>query len=658
MTITPRRYQIRTQENFIPWANSPSKLATIILPTGTGKTVTAGLCINTQPGATVLWVAHREELIDQAFNSLKDTVQWAQSIQIDKADQKADPKSDIIVGSTQTLSRTRKHLENYSPNIIVIDEYHHYSENNKTYAGLLKKYPNAKVLGLTATPWRFSGQEDLPLGEILIEMDVGAAIRHGYLVPAVPEVLKSNVSLANVKTTMGDFDAKQLAQIVNVEERNKLIANRIIEMVKDQKRQGFFFGVDVKHAHDMYELLKNEIRCSEIFGSTDKDERKYIVEKIRGGEIDCITNYGIFTEGTDIPHLSFAAIARPTKSLQLYIQMSGRPLRLFPNKKDAIILDVYDKLKIKQNRVTFKDMADHGDMFGDKQRANNILTANLSWDPITPSSSKSSNDTVVFNKLKNFPIFVIDSNEQRWTIDDTTFSVSSWMISDYQRLITWSEQKEVNKVVSKRIWEQLEAKPTLAALKQFPIRVKHSTLGFGKIVDIGFGLEVQVEFNDERKFISIEELLVSKSIEEVIPEKEKTKTDRIFYLCFPDNVPEGRLVNMIKIKNDLLIIEDKRMSKFEANKYLMKLAEEANVFWLVKAGVKWKNNPISEDQKRIIEKYIDTGIIRFDFDLNSATKGDASAIMDQIKFQKIINDKFGTDSKSNLIGYNKNAEDI
>ena len=59
-----------------------------------------------------------------------------------------------------------------------------------------------------------------------------------------------------------------------------------IEMVKDQGRQGFLFGVDVKHSHDMYELLKNEIRCAEVYGDTDKDERKEIVAKIRGGEID------------------------------------------------------------------------------------------------------------------------------------------------------------------------------------------------------------------------------------------------------------------------------------------------------------------------------------------------------------------------------------
>ena len=659
MIITPRRYQIRTQENFIPWFNSPSKLATIILPTGTGKTITAGLCLNSQPGATILWVAHRDELIDQAYHALKQTVSWATDIQKDVGKLKASPKADIIVASTQTLARNRPHLDNYSPDIIIIDEYHHYSDKNVTYAGLLQKYPNAKVLGLTATPWRFSGKEDLPLGETLIEMDVGAAIRHGYLVPATPEVLKSNVSLANIKTSMGDFDAKQLAATVNIEERNKLIANRILEMVKDQKRQGFFFGVDIKHAHDIYELLKNDIRCAEVYGDTKKDDRKDIVERIRGGEIDCVTNYGIFTEGTDIPHFSFAAIGRPTKSLQLYIQMSGRPLRLFPNKTDAIILDVYDKLKIKQSRVTFKDMADHGDMFGDIQRANNILTADLTWDQSDGPSKNKSNDNIIFNKLKNFPIFIIDKDQQRWSIDDDFFPLSSWLISDYQRLITWSEQKEVNKVVSRRVWKQLETKPLLSTIKQYPIRVKHDSLGFGKIIDLGFGLEVFVEFaSEEKKYVSIDDLLVSDSIEEIMPEKEKQKTNRVIYTCFPTSSNKGRIVNMIKQKDDLFIIEDLLLSKPQADLYLQKLANDANVYWIVKSRVKWKNDPISPDQKKIIERYIDNGTIRFDFDLDSATKGDASAIMEQIKFQKIINEKFGTNSKDSLIGYDKNSEDI
>ena len=657
MEINPRRYQIRTKENFSKWINSPSPLATIILPTGTGKTITAGLCLDSIPGATILWVAHREELIDQASNALKQTVSWASDIQIDLAKQKASPKSDIIVASVQTLARKRPHLDNYSPNIIIIDEYHHYSDKNVTYAGLLNKYPNAKVLGLTATPWRYSGGEELALGETLFEMDVGAAIRHGYLVPAIPEVLKSNVSLANIKTTMGDFDQKQLSATVNIEERNKLIANRIIEMVKDQKRQGFLFGVDVKHAHDMYELLKSEIKCAEIYSDTDKNERKIIVEKIRNGEIDCVTNYGIFTEGTDIPHFSFAAIARPTKSLLLYMQLTGRVLRTSPNKENAVILDVYDKLKIKQSRITFHDMAEHGDMYGDKERANNILTADIIWNDGSGNSSKKTNDTLVFNKLKHFPIFVI-SNQDRWIVDDDFLSVSSWLINNYQRLVTWTEQVEQNTVVSHRNWKPMDSKPLLSTIKKYPIRVKHDTYGYGKIIDVGFGLEVKVQFPNIIDYFPITELMMSDNIDEVISEKEKKKINRLFYLCFPENVDKGRVVNMIKEQNELLIIEDKRMTRKETNDYICKLAENAGVYWLLKSGVKWKNDIISEGQRKLLENYIDKGIIRFDLDLNSVTKGDASAIIEQVKWQKIIKEKFGTDSKNKLIGYNLEAEDI
>ncbi len=661
--LEKRRYQERTVENFQKWFNTDGKLATIILPTGLGKTATASMCLDKVPGTRILWVAHREELIDQAHGALSDIVSWTNNIQKEIAEQKADPNSDIIVGSVQSISRKRKHLTGFTPDVVIIDEYHHRSENNKTYQGLFDRFPNAKFMGMTATPWRFSG-DDLPLGEVLFEMDVGTAIAHNYLVPAIPKILKSNVSLANVKTQMGDFSTKELSQAVNIEERNKLIAEKVIELVRND-RQGILFGVDVAHAHDMYELLKNEIRAAEVYGYTPKEERRVLIEKIRNGEIDCLINNLVTVEGFDVPHLSFAAIARPTRSLGLYIQMVGRVLRTCSNKKDAIIIDVYDKMKIKQSRVTFNDMAYKGDMFGERKRANNILTADIEWkQPDFPGGGKP--DAVadhIAKALKNFPVFMINDDQGRWTTDDNFMPITSWVISDDQRLITWTEEKLIDKLVDKATWVPMTIKPTRAAIKAMPIKVKHSKFGEGTLVDVGFGLELKVTFGDgwmsgRSEFVSIADLSVKHIMQEMSEIKDKIKTDRVFYLCFPCGTDKGRLVEMVKVKKDLIVQKDERMTRDEARKYLIDKAHSSGVLPLVRSDAQWKKYPISESQYNLLENWVLGGKIRFDLDLKNINKGDASAIIEQVKWQNIINEKFGTTSKSKLLGYDSSAEEV
>lgn len=660
-----RRYQERVIENFCKWKDTDSKLATIILPTGTGKSFVAASCLDNVSGAKILWVAHREELIDQAKGTLDNIISWTSSINKEIAEHKADPNSDIIVGSVQTLARKRKHLSSFTPDFIVIDEYHHRSEKNVTYQGLLDRYPKAKVLGLTATPWRFSG-DPLPLGEVLFEMDIGTAIAHNYLVPAVPEILKSRTSLADVKTRMGDFAQAELSKAVNTNERNELIAKRIIELVKDEKRQGILFGVDVAHSHDMYEILKKEIRAAEIYGDTPKDQRQYLMQKAKNGEIDCICNNLVVTEGTDIPHLSFAAIARPTRSLGLYIQAAGRVLRIHPGKINAIILDVYDKMKVKQSRVTFSDMSYQGDMYGERKRANNILTADIEWkQPDAPGAPKPDEkaDHVAY-ALKNFPVFMIHKEDERWATDDNFFPITSWIIANDQRLVTWTEEKLVQRLVEKKVWKPLKAKPTKTLIKQFPMYVKHDVYGMGQIVDIGFGLEVKVEFGSDgwmsgkQEFVSIDQLTVAQTVNEFAPQRDRIKVDRVFYICFPSGVDKGRVVEFVKEKKELVLVKDERMTMTEARGYVVNVAQKAGVLPLVRSDAAWKKTPASVGQINLIENMIAQGKVRFDIDLDTMTKGDASAIIEQVKWQKVIHQKFGSTSKDKLLGYDASVEDV
>ena len=660
MAFKLRRYQERALENFLKWKDTASDLATLILPTGTGKTKTCVSFIENNPNAKVLWVAHREELIDQAHDDIKSIVTWTTKIDKEIAKFKASPDSDIVVGSVQTLARKRKHLEGFEPDFIVIDEYHHRSEKNKTYQGLIERFPDAKVIGLTATPWRFNG-DPLPLGETLFNMDIGTAINHGYLVPIVPEILKSTTSLANVKTRMGDFATSELSKAVNKKERNDLIAKRIIELVAEG-RQGIVFGVDVKHAHDMYELLKEKIRAAEVYGDTPKEEREEIMRKVKAGEIDCLFNNLIATEGFDAPHLSFAVIARPTRSLSLYIQMVGRVLRTFKGKTNAIIIDVYDKIKVKQSRVTFQDMEYEGDLLGERKRANNILTADLGvWDVQKPGVKASPTDAVA-KALNNFPVFMVKQESDRWTTDDDFLPVTSWTISEYQKLVTWTEDRYVKKLVVHTDWKPLKFKPTNSLIHQTDIKVRHDEYGDGIISDSDFGTKVFVDFDNGwgvlKKSVDISELTVENRVEDYDSNNSKVKINRVFYLCFPTNVEKGRLIEFTKVNNNLVVDKDTRMTMAEAKSHIEAMAKKANVWPLVRKNAKWKKSPISDGQKNLIANWVYSGKLKFDLDVDAMTKGDASAVIEQMKWQSIINQKFGASSKEELLGYDEKAEDV
>lgn len=644
--LESRRYQARAQEAFPTWYNSEYKLATIILPTGVGKTYTCALCLKTVPGLKILWTAHREELIDQAYDALIN-VMPGRSISVEMADRRADPSSDIVVGSVQTISRARKHFDGFEPDIIVIDEYHHYSEENIQYDGLLKRWPKAKVLGLTATPWRFSG-EVLPLGKVLIQMDIGTAIDKKYLVPPKAESLVTGVSLSEVKTRMGDFATKDLSKVVNVESRNKMIAKRIIELVRDEKRQGILFAVDVEHSKAMYELLRNEVRTAEVYGETPTEERRRLMQRIRNGEIDVLCNNLVLTEGFDAKHLSFVAMARPTKSLGLYQQCIGRGLRTSPetNKADCIILDVHDKVKVKQSRVTFADMAVAGDIYGDKKRSSNILKAEVPVEEVSQT-------------LKNFPIMINKNKADRWVTDDESFSVSAWVVGTDQWIVTWTAETKEPKIISKPVyvpWTELP--PVMMEVYGRP--VQHPTFGQGKVIKVvdRDNPKILVEFAwGDKKTMEMTSLMVQKYVKEYSPsEIETVKTDKLFFVCTPDSQELGRVIHFVKDGRDLILKEDKRISKLEIDTYLQGEAMKDGILQLVRTNAKWKFGPASDKQKSYVEKMADR--VGFDIDLDTLSKGDASAIIEQVKWQDIIHRKFGTDYKEKLLGYDAQLEDV
>ncbi len=648
LTITPRKYQIAAKDAFLAWAKTDERLATIILPTGTGKSFLTSYAIselNKTIGRShkVLWVAHREELIFQAVQALKLTMPDA-DIQVEMAKQKASANADIIVGSVQTLHRHRKNIHGFTPEYVVVDEWHHYHEKNKTYHGLMDKHPEAKFLGLTATPYRFKGG-DLPLGKKLIDMDIGTAVSNNYLVPPAAEVLRSGVSLANVKARAGDFAVDQLAKAVNVDRRNKMIVDRVVKAVKEEGRQGLLFAVDVAHSKALADMLrKHNVKVREVYGETDKDERRETMALARKGEVDVIVNNLCLTEGTDLPMMSFACIARPTKSMGLYIQIMGRVLRLFAGKKDALIIDVHDTLKATQSCISFADVAASTNLEGGDRLCKAVMKEKLP-------------DTLI-----NFPVFIKRPDGSQWLIDTGTWFAPAWVLAPNQWVITWTKRDDRVEVKGK--YEPIKYPPSR---RNLPMDVHHKEHGKGKANFIvqqkdsssGFyssdlsTMQLNVDFEKAKgKDVNLSELSVPKK------EYESKKLDkpirRALYIQLSEDMKKGRVISLKQEGyNSFRVLDSVCGDKGTISETVRSIADADGMVQLLRADARWRTRDISDKQKAVIQSYINRGTVE-SLDIDSMTMGDASGIMDQVAWAKTINQLFGAKNRQSLIGYGDN----
>lgn len=301
------------------------------MPTGTGKTVLFSEIVRMgfEKERKILIVVHRIELVDQITQKLK-----SKGVQVGLivAGKNSDYSKIVQVASIQTLSR-REHPE---ANLIIIDECHH--TKAETYKNLWDIYPDAKFLGVTATPIRLSGEgfDDL-FDELIISMPVQKFIEQGYLVP-ITHFVCSNPNLSQVKQRQGDYMTKMLSDVM----MDNSVMSDLVESYKDKclGKSAIIFAVDVEHSKQIVERFKNAgISCAHVDAKTAKQEREQILSDFRNGIIKVVSNVEIITEGFDFPECEVVQLARPTKSLSLYLQMVGRVMRPAKGKKEGIVLD-------------------------------------------------------------------------------------------------------------------------------------------------------------------------------------------------------------------------------------------------------------------------------------------------------------------------------
>ncbi len=291
----------------------------IQMATGMGKTVTFA---NIPRRGRMLILSHRDELVRQPVKYFDVPVG------IEQGDSHSCFE-EIISASVPSIVRRLKKFPPDMFDIVVVDEAHHAAA--QSYRKILAHFKPRLTLGFTATPNRGDGVglEDI-FEDIIFERDLEWGIKNGYL--SNIHCLRCDIGfdLRDVSSRLGDYSADELEAAVNIASANQAIADAYRRFAKGQT---LIFAVSVAHA----EAIAREIPGSEVvIGGKD---RSLTLERFKRGELKCIVNCMVFTEGTDLPNIETVIIARPTKNVALYTQMVGRGTRLYPGKESLTLID-------------------------------------------------------------------------------------------------------------------------------------------------------------------------------------------------------------------------------------------------------------------------------------------------------------------------------
>lgn len=313
----------------------------IAMPTGTGKSVVIAMLASTimqsWPGQRILILAPTKELVEQNFEKLATMWPGSPAGICSASLDRYDTANPVLFGTIGTVINRKDQIG--ARDLVFVDECHLVSDKESTqyrayFDYLLELNPNTKFVGLSATPYRI-GVGHITEGGLFTDVCFDSTtleafnwfIEQGYLAPLIPRPTRTKLDTDKVKTSGGDFQAKDLQRAVNKAEITSAAVTEALDLAHDRSHC-LWFSTGIEHAEAIGAELESHGESVVVIHSKsatrDEDLKRFLA-----GEVRHCVNFGILTTGFDFPGLDCIIMLRPTKSPGLWVQMLGRGTRPF-----------------------------------------------------------------------------------------------------------------------------------------------------------------------------------------------------------------------------------------------------------------------------------------------------------------------------------------
>lgn len=347
---TLRPYQQRAIVNIRANVILGKKRILAVGPTGCGKTSILAAIVRTS-NVPCIFVAHRMEILDQIADQLAEV--GLTNIGVLRGDDpRFNPYASLQVCSIQTLARRQKPFADLQstadkpyPQLVFIDEAHRASSDSYV-THIFEAYPNAIIIGFTATPVRLDNRA---LGGELFEELVQIVtyeelLKHPEWLVA-PEVFAAPLrpDVSRVRVAGSDFDDEELGQIMHTGQLEGQIVDHWLKWspshpdkmgkrIQGDFRRTLVFAVNIAHSQSIATRFERAgIKVAHLDGNTPELQRRAMLKDLASGALQVVTNCNVAVEGVDVPEVKCIVHARPTQSLVAWRQSVGREMRSWNN---------------------------------------------------------------------------------------------------------------------------------------------------------------------------------------------------------------------------------------------------------------------------------------------------------------------------------------
>ena len=330
---------------------SGAKSGLVILPTGSGKSVVIAKILEPLEGKTIV-LQPSKEILEQNFDKFSNYGK-ASIYSASAGEKRIDKVTFCTIGSIINKKHLFKGLQN-----ILIDECHLVNSDAGMYQEFIRHFPEAKVLGLTATPYRLEQISEGPqltfltrsnpriFDNVLYYVQNDLLFNAGFL--AELEYYNFDVidrGKLEVNSSGTDFTQNSLRRYYKSIDMPSRIAKTALTILNKRKSLLIFCAL----IEEALSVQKKIPGSAILTGDTKKEERERILSQFKNGKIRCLINVGVLTTGFDYPALEAVLMARSTMSLSLYYQIVGRVMRIFTypdgSKKKGWFVDMGGNIK-------------------------------------------------------------------------------------------------------------------------------------------------------------------------------------------------------------------------------------------------------------------------------------------------------------------------